>query len=63
MLLAWFPARLLSSSQEASLNNDLAFACQPEGRLAKTQMHSRVMCSQDFDFATVDLVENFKNSE
>jgi len=60
MLLAWFPARLLPSSQEASLNNDLAFACQPEGRLAKTQMHSRVMCSQDFDFATVDLVENFK---
>jgi len=56
MLLAWFPARLLSSSQEASLNNDLAFACQPEGRLAKTQMHSRVMCSQDFDFATVVLI-------
>jgi len=55
MLLAWYPARLLSSSQEASLNNDLAFACQPEGRLAETQMHSRVMCSQDFDFAAFGL--------
>ena len=52
MLLAGYPARLLTSSQEASLNIDLAFAYQPEGRLAKTQMHSRVMCSHDFDFAT-----------
>ncbi len=56
MLLAWCPARLLTSLQEASLNNNLAFACQPEGRLAKTQMHSRVMCSQDFDFATFGLL-------
>jgi len=38
------------------LNNDLAFACQPEGRLAKTQMHSTVMCSQDFDFVTFGLL-------
>ena len=56
MLLAWCPARLLTSSQEASLNNNLAFACQPEGRMAKTQMHSRVMCSQDFDFAEFRLL-------
>ena len=61
MLLAWCPARL-TSSQEASLNNDLAFACQPEGRLAETQMHSWVMCSQDFDFAAVVLIW-VKNSE
>ena len=58
MLLAGCPARLLPSSQEANLNNDLAFAYQPEGRLAETQMHSRVMCSQDFDFATFEFAES-----
>ena len=56
MLLAWCLARRLTKSQEASLNNDLAFACQPEGRLAKTQILSRVMCSQDFDFGTFGLL-------